>query len=184
MIDVAGVCYRFISDLKQAFRAEKSSSIDLDTEPMSKPQNLTRLDDLAARALTVVFGMDTRGRIKKDKARHVVEKLGLIGQDEDESEFELPGVSEDELQAEELVGCTEEESLRETELLRQAFTVFDEDGDGFIGALEVKRVLECLGLANGLDLSEFERMVDVVDLNFDGKVDFSEFELMMMGEKK
>lgn len=85
---------------------------------------------------------------------------------------------EDELRADEIVGTTED-GLRQAELIHQAFMVFDKDGDGFIEASEVKGVLECLGLAKGWEMGEFERMVAVVDLNFDGKVDFSEFQLMM-----
>ena len=56
---------------------------------------------------------------------------------------------------------------------------FDEDGDGYIDAMELKRVLDCLGLDKGWDMSAIEKMVKVADLNFDGKVDFGEFELMM-----
>lgn len=57
--------------------------------------------------------------------------------------------------------------------------IFNEDGNGFIEAVELKRVLECLGLDRGWNMGDIEKTVQVVDLNFDGKVDFSEFELMM-----
>lgn len=53
------------------------------------------------------------------------------------------------------------------------------DGDGFIDTVELKRVLECLGLDKGWGIREIEKMVSVVDVNLDGKVDFGEFELMM-----
>ena len=45
--------------------------------------------------------------------------------------------------------------------------------------MELKKVLDCLGLDKGWDMSAIEKMVKVADLNFDGKVDFGEFELMM-----
>ncbi|KAJ4957498.1 hypothetical protein NE237_024609 [Protea cynaroides] len=184
MIEIVGVCYRFFGDLIQAFGASKSNSMDLDLKPTSELQNVAQLDELAALALTAVFGMDTKGRIKKEKARCVVEKLGLINHDEDGSGFELPGsLEDDELQAEELVVELEEDVSSQADLMRRAFTVFDQDGNGFIEASEVKRVLDCLGLANGLDIEQFEKMVEVADLNFDGKVDFNEFELMMISGK-
>ncbi|XP_077222268.1 calmodulin-like protein 2 [Tasmannia lanceolata] len=185
MMDILGVCYRFFGEFLQAFVALANGLAQFNAkDAYSKPSHAARRDDLASRALTAVFGMDAEGRIKKEKARRVVERLGLIA-GEDEFGFELVGVLEEELRSEEIVGCGEEEDedgLLRGELMRRAFLVFDENGDGFIEALEVKRVLECLGLGNGWDIGEIERMVEVVDLNFDGKVDFSEFELMMGGK--
>lgn len=179
MLDIVGICYRFVGDLLHSFMAKWKGSPQLTkNEPLTELHHTTQLDDLAAKALTAVFGMDAEGRIKKEKARLVVEKLGLIGGDEDGVGFDLLGELEDELRADEIVGTTED-GLRQAELIHQAFMVFDKDGDGFIEASEVKGVLECLGLAKGWEMGEFERMVAVVDLNFDGKVDFSEFQLMM-----
>lgn len=70
-------------------------------------------------------------------------------------------------------GVTKEEQEEE---LREAFRVFDEDGDGFISAVELKSVLTRLGLADGDDV---ERMICGVDQNSDGLVDFAEFKQMM-----
>ncbi|CAN0859266.1 Probable calcium-binding protein CML21 [Linum grandiflorum] len=65
-------------------------------------------------------------------------------------------------------------------MMREAFRIFDEDGNGYIDAVELKRVLLCLGLDRGCwDLSDFNTMLNLVDLNSDGKVDFSEFQLML-----
>ncbi|XVE97221.1 hypothetical protein REPUB_Repub03eG0002000 [Reevesia pubescens] len=151
-------------------------------------------DDLILRALTAVFGMDqTNCRINKEKARQVVQKLGLVDQDQDEDKhdqqhttnFDLPGGGglDDYVPVEEVLGVgglMELDGSNRNELLRQAFTIFDEDGNGFIDALELKRVLQCLGLDNGWDMSQIENMLKVVDSNLDGKVDFNEFQLMMM----
>ncbi|KAK9099724.1 hypothetical protein Scep_023154 [Stephania cephalantha] len=190
MIDVVSVGSRFIGEVFRAIRGFRSSPVILEGDAihaMSMPPNEV-LDDLVAQALTMVFDMDANGRIKKEKARQVVEKLGLspceenfkLVQDENILLFDDDDNHEDELRVEEIVGGMESD---DGELLRRAFTVFDKDGDGFIEASEVKRVLECLGLVNkGWEMEEFNRMVEVVDLNFDGKIDFSEFELMM-GEK-
>jgi Ca2+-binding EF-hand superfamily protein len=128
--------------------------------------------------LVTVFGMETNGRIKKENARQVVEKLGLIyGSDQKENKA-FQDDDEEEVVVEEVLGDLEDMSKR-SELLLEAFKIFDEDGDGYIDAMELKRVLDCLGLDKGWDMNTIERMVKVVDLNFDGKVDFGEFELMM-----
>ena len=96
------------------------------------------------------------------------------------SGFELAegGLLDDEVPVEEVLGELEDMSKR-SELLHEAFKIFDEDGDGYIDAMELKRVLDCLGLDKGWDMSAIEKMVKVADLNFDGKVYFGEFELMM-----
>ncbi|XWS70611.1 hypothetical protein CRYUN_Cryun03dG0061700 [Craigia yunnanensis] len=166
----------------------KPLSQDQHHEPRCPPPPV---DDLMLRALTAVFGMDqTNCRINKEKARQVVEKLGLVDQvskdEQDTTNFDLPdgGGLEDDVPVEEVlglgVGGLMEDGFKRNELLRQAFRIFYKDGNGFIDALELKGVLQCLGLDNGWDMVQIENMLKVVDLNLDGKVDFSEFELMMM----
>lgn len=169
---IAGVWYWFIGG------GSPSCSMELDDHNRVGPV----LDELVGRALRAVFGMDSNGRIKKEKAKLVVEKLGLMHNEEGEcSSFDLPNGSEgDELQVEEVLnGMKDGDEAKRVELLREAFIVFDKDGDGYIEAMELKRVLECLGLDKGWGMEEIQKMVQVVDLNLDGKVDFSEFELMM-----
>ncbi|KAJ9702216.1 hypothetical protein PVL29_004114 [Vitis rotundifolia] len=175
---ITGVWYRLIGDMVvQALGGggSRSSSMELDHNPGGPV-----LDDLVGRALRAVFAMDSNGRIKKEKARLVVEKLGLMHNEEGDCSFDLPSDSKgDELQMEEVLSGMEGDEAERVELLREAFRVFDKDGDGYIEAMELKRVLECLGLDKGWGMEEIEKMVQVVDLNLDGKVDFSEFELMM-----
>lgn len=183
---ITEACSRFIGDFFQAFRCpQESSKPDLDhNHSLCNPQNVLKLDEKMVSALITVFGMENNGRIKRENARRVVEKLGLLYGSEEEkpsSGFELSGhgsLEEDEVPVEEVLTGFEDMSKR-SELLREAFKIFDEDGDGYIDAMELKRVLDCLGLDKGWDMNTIEKMVKVVDLNFDGKVDFGEFELMM-----
>ncbi|KMZ60915.1 Calcium-binding protein CML42 [Zostera marina] len=68
--------------------------------------------------------------------------------------------------------------------LREAFGVFDVDGDGFICARELQTVLCKLGLADECGDDGFgraEAMICSVDKNDDGRVDFEEFKNMMAG---
>ena len=167
---IAEACSRFLGDFLQALKCSSKSSVShLD----HKPQNVLKLNDKMVGALVSVFGMETNGRIKK---------LGLMYDNKPSSSsgFELTkgGLLDDEVPVEEVLGELEDMSKR-SELLHEAFKIFDEDGDGYIDAMELKRVLDCLGLDKGWDMSAIEKMVKVADLNFDGKVDFGEFELMM-----
>ncbi|KAF0901020.1 hypothetical protein E2562_037432 [Oryza meyeriana var. granulata] len=74
----------------------------------------------------------------------------------------------------ELGGDDEEE-------MREAFKVFDVDGDGFISASELQEVLKKLGLPEAGSLATVREMIYNVDRNSDGRVDFGEFKCMMQG---
>ncbi|XP_020580762.1 calcium-binding protein CML42-like [Phalaenopsis equestris] len=63
--------------------------------------------------------------------------------------------------------------------MREAFTVFDEDGDGYISAIELQAVLGKLGLVEGRSIDRVYEMIGSVDRNRDGRVDYFEFKNMM-----
>ncbi|ESW09146.1 hypothetical protein PHAVU_009G104200 [Phaseolus vulgaris] len=180
---IAEVCSRFLGDFFQAFKCSPQSSVSYHQDHnhhACKSERMVKLDEKMIGALVTVFGMESNGRIKKESAREVVEKLGLMC-DRGSTGFELGEgglMDDDEVPVEEVLGELEDISKR-SEVLHEAFKIFDEDGDGYIDAMELKRVLDCLGLDQGWDMNAIEKMVKVADLNFDGKVDFDEFELMM-----
>ncbi|EXC32775.1 putative calcium-binding protein CML43 [Morus notabilis] len=196
---ITETCSRLLGDLVHAIGGSSRSmmigsethTLDEQNHQACKRQKAGKVDDSMARALITVFGMQNDGRIHKEKARKVVEKLGLIRVEEAEvyddkssaQGFDLPGDYDgvEEVPVEEVLDGEElmENSSKRSELLHQAFKIFDENGNGFIEAVELKRVLECLGLDCGWGMDEIEKMLRVVDLNLDGKVDFGEFEFMM-----
>ncbi|KAJ6941403.1 hypothetical protein NC651_007245 [Populus alba x Populus x berolinensis] len=65
--------------------------------------------------------------------------------------------------------------------MREAFNVFDQNGDGFITVEELKSVLSSLGLKQGRTLEDCKRMIKKVDVDGDGMVNFREFKQMMKG---
>ncbi|CAL5061006.1 unnamed protein product [Urochloa decumbens] len=67
------------------------------------------------------------------------------------------------------------------EEMREAFKVFDVDGDGFISAAELQEVLKKLGLPEASSMANVREMICNVDRDRDGRVDFSEFKCMMQG---
>ncbi|KAE8731834.1 putative calcium-binding protein CML27 [Hibiscus syriacus] len=73
----------------------------------------------------------------------------------------------------------EEEEEEDESDLKEAFKVFDEDGDGFISAKELQAALWKLGLPEGKEIGRVEQMICSVDQNHDGCVDFVEFKHMM-----
>ncbi|CAD6263227.1 unnamed protein product [Miscanthus lutarioriparius] len=76
-------------------------------------------------------------------------------------------------EGEEAAGAEEDEDMRE------AFRVFDANGDGYITVDELGAVLSSLGLKQGRTAEECRRMIGHVDRDGDGRVDFHEFRQMM-----
>ncbi|KAL3751171.1 hypothetical protein ACJRO7_012052 [Eucalyptus globulus] len=64
------------------------------------------------------------------------------------------------------------------ENLRDAFSVYDIDGDGSITAEELHKVMRSLGEENSL--AECRKMIGGVDSDGDGMISFEEFKVMMM----
>ncbi|KAM0940122.1 putative EF-hand domain-containing protein [Dioscorea sansibarensis] len=69
----------------------------------------------------------------------------------------------------------------EEEDMREAFNVFDQNGDGFITEEELRSVLASLGLKQGRTVEDCRRMIRKVDVDGDGMVNFKEFKQMMRG---
>uniref|UniRef100_A0A8W8NU75 EF-hand domain-containing protein n=1 Tax=Magallana gigas TaxID=29159 RepID=A0A8W8NU75_MAGGI len=63
------------------------------------------------------------------------------------------------------------------EELREAFRVFDKDGNGFISAAELRHVMTNLG--EKLTDEEVDEMIREADLDGDGMVNYEEFVTMM-----
>ncbi|WOL11363.1 hypothetical protein Cni_G20125 [Canna indica] len=105
--------------------------------------------------------------LQREELEMILSRIGLCSRSEDKQVKEKMNLEEiPDLFAD------EEPSLEE---VKEAFSVFDENGDGFIDELELQTVLGNLGIAEGLDLDACRRMIQVYDRNRDGKVDFYEF---------
>jgi calcium-binding protein CML len=63
--------------------------------------------------------------------------------------------------------------------IKEAFNVFDQNGDGFISGEELSAVLSSLGLKHGKTLEDCKNMIKKVDVDGDGMVNFKEFKQMM-----
>jgi calcium-binding protein CML len=82
----------------------------------------------------------------------------------------------DELDGGEGEGPEEEDEERE---MREAFAVFDENGDGYISAAELQAVLGRMGMPEAGSMARVQDMIAAHDRDSDGRVDFHEFKAMM-----
>ncbi|XP_004491817.1 probable calcium-binding protein CML46 [Cicer arietinum] len=111
------------------------------------------------------------GEIERDEVKIVMEKMGIFCRSESEELDEKYGSKELSELFEE-----QEPSLEE---VKQAFDVFDENKDGFIDAEELQRVMCILGLKEGLEVQNCQKMIKNFDENQDGRIDFIEFVKIM-----
>ncbi|OAY82559.1 putative calcium-binding protein [Ananas comosus] len=108
---------------------------------------------------------DPNKLITREDVEMIMGRMGMrLGGGDDE-----PATGVDDLSG---LFAEKEPSLEE---VREAFSVFDENSDGFIDAKELQRVLSRLGFAEGVDLHACKRMIDAYDVNNDGRIDLIEF---------
>lgn len=132
-----------------------------------------------------MFDHNGDGRISKKELNDSLENLGIYIPDVELSQMiERIDVNGD--------GCVDidefgalyksiMEEKDEEEDMKEAFNVFDQNGDGFITFDELKSVLGSLGLKQGRTVEDCKRMIMKVDVDGDGMVDYKEFKQMMKG---
>ncbi|KAG6542003.1 hypothetical protein Mapa_016640 [Marchantia paleacea] len=136
------------------------------------------------------FDENKDGLISKEDLRQFMSKLGFKSTDEEISSM----VSSVDINGDGSVDFDEFASLYQTmtsedssqglhhceeEDLKEAFNVFDTNDDGFISPTELQAVLMNLGMNEGTSLSNCEKMIQNVDADGNGQVDFTEFKKLM-----
>ncbi|KAF4376706.1 hypothetical protein F8388_025577 [Cannabis sativa] len=157
---------QIISDVLPRLKSLFESKSCLENSKSRVEENFnSELDHDELKLLTLAEKGDEK--LNREDLETVMESLGLVCSPESEElknsfgSDELSGLFEDE-----------EPSLEE---IKQAFDVFDQNKDGFIDAMELKRVLCILGLKEGSEIDNCNKMIKSCDANRDGKIDFNEF---------
>lgn len=128
-----------------------------------------------------MFDKDGDGTINTNELGAVLRSLGQSPDEEDLQDM-IDDADEDEsgtINFQEFVGLMlkSQTSGLTREDIKQAYRVFDKDGNGYVSAGELRYVMAKLGV-NFSD-EELEEMVLEADLNGDGQVSFDEFYNMM-----
>lgn len=158
-------------------------------------QSHRRLDALRLRRVFELFDRDGDGVITPAELSGALGRLGLglsvpapVGAlDAVVAAYIAPGMPGlrfadfEALHAELAAGKDEEGKGEEEEMMREAFGVFDEDGDGYISAAELQAVLGRMGLPEAGCMARVRDMIAAADRDSDGRVDFEEFKAMMAG---
>ncbi|XP_010921565.1 uncharacterized protein [Elaeis guineensis] len=110
----------------------------------------------------------------------VVKRLGLWNSEEEEidDDKECGGKCKDCMLMDEAYILLEEKEA-DLEELKEAFAVFDENGDGLISAKELRSVMQKLGFEEGKELEDCRKMLRAYDEDGDGKINFKEFKKLL-----
>uniref|UniRef100_A0A0D6QY05 EF-hand domain-containing protein n=1 Tax=Araucaria cunninghamii TaxID=56994 RepID=A0A0D6QY05_ARACU len=170
--------------------SKKSSSHARQGSSMGKNVNFSGCGDLkncplpGAAELEYVFKKFDGNADGKISSSELCDVMRLLGHDPSEEELRLMMAEADsdgdgyvdfsEFVALNTNGVGSVESLED---LKDAFKIFDMDGNGFISADELHNVLRRLG--ESCSLAECRNMIEVVDVDGDGHVSFDEFLAMM-----
>lgn len=132
-----------------------------------------------------MFDRNGDGRITKKELNDSLESMGIFIPDAELTQMiEKIDVNQD--------GCVDIDEFGalyqnimderdEEEDMKEAFNVFDQNGDGFITVDELKSVMASLGLKQGRSAEDCKSMIMKVDVDGDGRVNFNEFKQMMRG---
>ncbi|CAN1133945.1 Probable calcium-binding protein CML46 [Linum perenne] len=137
------------------FIHQKQSLGTTDVVPVQVPETETELE----------------GVISREDVGLVMEKLGFLSNPEGEQLRQTMGSD----QILELFD-EKEPSLEE---VKEAFEVFDTNGDGFVDEFEMQRVMVGLGFKEGFGVESCREMIRVFDENGAGRIEFGEFVKLM-----
>ncbi|GLJ38194.1 hypothetical protein SUGI_0777540 [Cryptomeria japonica] len=166
-----------------------SSSLCFESSDSSSPKIFMKDVEEEDECLASMFSSldeDGDGRVSSDEIVRFLDRLSLeMPKEEVELAVRLVSAGGDEFlttmefgEFYRIVFSNEEEVdivKDEEKAICEAFNVFDQNGDGFISAMELADVLSRLGFVEGKDVSCCESMIESVDYNGDGFVDIHEF---------
>ncbi|KAK8657420.1 hypothetical protein V6N13_035661 [Hibiscus sabdariffa] len=146
------------------------------------PRNSTQINLQELEAVFKKFDANGDGKISSSELGSIMGSLGQKPTDEELLNMikEVDDDGDGFINFEEFVvlntkGVDSNDVLKD---LREAFSVYDLDGNGSISAEELHQVLQSLG--DDCSIAECRRMISGVDSDGNGLVDFEEFKVMMM----
>ncbi|XP_033508962.1 probable calcium-binding protein CML45 [Nicotiana tomentosiformis] len=148
----------------QEFRSCSSSifrAILLVFTPYKKSETSSKSKNCGPEIVTT----NNEALLEEDDVEIVLDTL-MIFCNQNEDDFDKVGLAE--------VFDSFDETETSLEEVKEAFNMFDGNGDGYIDANELKKVICKMGFLE-FSLEDCQRMIVPFDVNTDGKIEFAEF---------
>jgi len=127
-----------------------------------------------------MFDLNNDGIITKEELGIVMKRLGRETNDRDLETMirDVDTNGNGVVELDEFINMMKAQTRTMTsdEAVRQAFQVFDKNGDNFINKDEIRMAMNNLG--ENVTEAEVDEMLQCMDLNKDGRVSFEEFKKM------
>ncbi|XP_015922240.1 troponin C [Parasteatoda tepidariorum] len=134
-----------------------------------------------------MFDKDKKGSIETTVVSTILRTLGQSFVESELKELitEIDVDGSGELEFDEFLALTsrflvEEDSEAMQEELREAFRMYDKEGNGYINVIDLREILRALD--DKLTEDELDEMIAEIDTDGSGTVDFEEFMEMMTGD--
>lgn len=134
-----------------------------------------------------MFDRDKKGFVHTNMVSAILRTLGQTFEDKDLKDLiaEIDQDGSGELEFDEFVALAarflvEEDSEAMQEELREAFRLYDKEGNGYINVSDLREILRALD--DALTEDELDEMIAEIDTDGSGTVDFDEFMEMMTGD--
>ncbi|CAN7985680.1 unnamed protein product [Ixodes hexagonus] len=134
-----------------------------------------------------MFDRDKKGYVHTNMVSAILRTLGQTFEDKDLKDLisEIDQDGSGELEFDEFVALAarflvEEDTEAMQEELREAFRLYDKEGNGYINVSDLREILRALD--DALTEDELDEMIAEIDTDGSGTVDFDEFMEMMTGD--
>uniref|UniRef100_A0A646QI96 Calglandulin n=1 Tax=Hemiscolopendra marginata TaxID=943146 RepID=A0A646QI96_9MYRI len=134
-----------------------------------------------------MFDKDKKGFIHTSMVATILRSMGQTFEERDLKDLidEIDSDGSGELEFEEFLTLaarfvTEEDAEAMQEELREAFRLYDKEGNGYINVSDLREILRALD--DSLKEDELDEMIAEIDTDGSGTVDFDEFMEMMTGD--
>lgn len=166
-------------------QAPPQQSLSSSPPPPPSSRAHKRMDQTELNRIFQMFDRNSDGHITKKELNDSLENLGIFIPDKELSQM----IEKIDANCDGCVDINEFGELYrsimnerdEEDDMKEAFDVFDQNGDGFISVDELRSVLVSLGVKQGRTAEDCKRMIMKVDVDGDGRVNYKEFRQMMKG---
>jgi Ca2+-binding EF-hand superfamily protein len=154
---------------------------------MASAEDLTKEQVAMLRKAFDMFDREKRGCIHTNMVATILRTLGQSFEEKELQDLivEIDADGSGELEFDEFLNLTakflvEEDTEAMQEELREAFRMYDKEGNGYIKTTELREILRALD--DKLTEDELDEMITEIDTDGSGTVDFDEFMEMMTGD--